>query len=242
MNAGINSANLGMGDEIVIKGVIFDLDGTLYDYHENDKIAMQQLCQFAKSEFDVDESRFRDIFEEAKKIVKDRVTDGGSRHSRFLHCQTALELLNENPFHYTEKMTQVYWDTFFDHMKLYEGALQFLRGLKDANIKMAICTDMTAEIQYMKLRRLGIIDFFDAIVTSQETGTEKPAPIMFELALKKLNIKASEAAYFGDSLERDVEGAAKCGLLPFWYIANRAIDESKPVTYTKVRSYKDVRF
>ena len=225
----------------MIKGVIFDLDGTLYDYHANDIVAMNELCQFVKNEFGITEDLFRQIFVEAKTIVKTRLKDGGSRHSRVLHCQVALELLNKNPFIYAMKMNDIYWNAFLKNIKLYDGALKFLQNLKLNGIKTAICTDMTANIQYLKIERLGISNLIDVLVTSEETGMEKPSPVMFELALEKLNLNASETAYFGDSLVKDVEGAAYCGLIPFWFVANRNVDENL-VKYTKIRSYVNIKF
>ena len=100
---------------------------------------------------------------------------------------------------------------------------------------------MTAHIQYMKIERLGINDLIEILVTSEETGIEKPAPVMFELALEKLKLNASEVAYFGDSLEKDVEGAARCGLKPFWFIANHEVDENIN-NYTKIKSYNNIKF
>ena len=225
----------------LFKGVIFDLDGTLYDYHSNDIVAMKSLCQYAKEQFNISEDKFREIFIEAKKLVRTRLKDGGARHSRFLHCQAALELLNQTPFHHAAKMDKIYWDAFFKQIQLYDGALDFLQYLKSNGVKIAICTDMTTEVQYNKIKYLRIADLIDTIVTSEETGLNKPSSVMFELVLEKLKLQPSEVAYFGDSLERDVEGAAKSGLTPFWFIADRQVDENA-TTYKKVKSYHGFKF
>ena len=229
------------GEQVMIKAVIFDVDGTLYDYHENDVIAMKSLCKFVEDKLNVDEELFLKIYDEAKTIVKTRLTEGSGQHSRMLFCQTALELMNKNPFLYATDMYEAYWGEFLKHMKLYDGALEFLQNLKTQNIKTAVCTDMTAHIQYRKIQQLGIADLIDAIVTSEETGLEKPSPAMFKLALKKLNVDAKDTAYFGDSLERDVKCADNCGLIPFWFIDSRKVDDNEGVGYTRVKSYRDVR-
>lgn len=223
----------------MIKGIIFDLDGTIFDFHANDVIAIKKLCAYVKEKFGMGEDEFVKIFNDAKKIVKKRLSDGGSRHSRTLHCQIALELMNESPFNYAMEMNDVYWSAFFENMRPYDGVVEFLQSLKANNIKTAICTDMTAYVQFGKLKQLGIENLIDAIVTSQETGMEKPSPVMFNLVLEKLQIKASEAAYFGDSLERDIEGASNCGLKTFWVVMNRKVDESIN-KYQKIFSYRDI--
>ena len=223
----------------MIKGVIFDIDGTLYDYLSNDKIAVKALCRYAKENLNVKEEDFRRFYSEARQIVKERLTDGGARHSRVLFCQTVLELLGENPFCHILEMYNIYWDTFLSNMKPFDGVLDFIGKLKSSGKKISICTDMTAHIQYRKIERLGLKKFIDCMVTSEETGLEKPSPAMFNLALKKLNVSANETAYFGDSLERDIEGAANVGIKPFWYIADRNVEEIK-TEFTKIRSYHEV--
>ena len=98
---------------------------------------------------------------------------------------------------------------------------------------------MTAQIQYRKIDKLGLSNDIDFMVSSEETGLEKPSPIMFELALKKMNVKANEAAYFGDSLERDIVGAANVGIKPFWYIGEKDVADTN-VSCIKIRSYHEV--
>ena len=223
----------------MVKGVIFDIDGTLYDYIANDKIAVKNLCKYAKENLNVEEEDFCRFYSEARQIVKERLTDGGARHSRVLFCQAVLELLGKNPFCHILEMYNIYWDTFLNNMKPFDGVVDFIRKLKKADKKISICTDMTAHIQYRKIERLGLKNFIDCMVTSEETGLEKPSPVMFNLALKKLNVTADETAYFGDSLERDIEGAANVGIKPFWYIGNRDVEETN-INCKKIRSYREV--
>ncbi len=223
----------------MIKGVIFDIDGTLYSYAKNDKIAVKSLCEFAEKNLCVTSEDFLKAYYEARRIVKERLTDGGSRHSRILFFQTALELIGKNSFLNVLDMYDCYWNNFLAGMEAFEGAAEFVRKLKLSGIKIALCTDMTAQIQYRKINRLGLSNYIDFMVSSEETGLEKPARVMFDLALKKLQVKAEEAAYFGDSLERDIEGAAKVGIAPYWYIGEHGIDKTE-INCVKVRAYREV--
>lgn len=223
----------------MIKGVIFDIDGTLYSYLANDKVALKSLCEFAEKNLSVDKENFLQAYGEARRIVKEQLTDGGSRHSRVLFFQTTLELLGKNSFLYIRDMYECYWSNFLKGMKPFDGATEFIRKLKANGIKIALCTDMTAQIQYRKINQLGLCDYIDFMVSSEETGLEKPAPIMFELALKKLNVDAKDAAYFGDTLDRDIKGAANLGITPFWYIGERKVDDME-FDCVKIRSYHEI--
>ena len=58
----------------------------------------------------------------------------------------------------------------------------------------------------------GFIDLFDAIITSSEAGKRKPHPFIFESALKRLEVKPSEAIFVGDDIYEDILGAKQVGM------------------------------
>ena len=221
----------------MFKGVIFDLDGTLYDYAANDMIAMKNLCARAKERLGIEEEEFLEAYGQARKLVKSRLTEGAAQHNRLIFCQTALELLEINPFHHALELYEAYWGCFLEHMVPYDGVPDMLKQLKAIGIRTAICTDMTAHIQYRKIRQLGLADDIEMLVTSEEIGEEKPSPLMFQRSLKKLGLKPKDAAYIGDSFERDIKGASACGLHAIWFVGNREIPEN--VSYPILRSYRD---
>ena len=85
--------------------------------------------------------------------------------------------------------------------------------------KVCIITDLTAEIQYRKIKKLKLTNLIDFIVTSEEAGIEKPSSNIFELALKKINLKSSEICMIGDSYEKDIVGGINLGIKSFWFNA-----------------------
>lgn len=219
------------------KGVIFDIDGTLYDYQANDKLAMKHFCAFVEETLGIDEKNFRATYRQARTIIRGRLKDTAAQHSRVLLIQTAMELLGKNSFDHVLKMYDVYWNCFLENMQPYDGAADFLRELKAAGMKISTCTDMTAHVQYRKLAKLGLDRYIDFMVTSEETGFEKPAPIMFNSALRKMNVLPNEAAYFGDALDRDIQGAASVGIEPYWFVADREVSGGDE--FQKIYSYRD---
>ena len=73
-------------------------------------------------------------------------------------------------------------------------------------------TDLTACIQHCKIKRLGIEEYIDVMVTSEEAGQEKPAPRIFELMAGKLRLNPHEILMIGDSREKDIDGAKNAGM------------------------------
>ena len=226
------------GDKM-IDGVIFDVDGTIYSYIENHKRALKYLCDFTEKNLNVSEGDFLKAYFESREIIKKRLSNGGALHSRALFFQTALELLGKNPFCYMLKMYDIYWNEFLSKMKPFDGIVEFICKLKSCGKKIALCTDMTSHIQYRKIERLGLSHFVDFMVSSEETGLEKPSPAMFNLALKKLNVEADRAAYFGDSPDRDIKGATDVGIKPFWFYGEH-LDEEINIDCVKIKSYREL--
>jgi putative hydrolase of the HAD superfamily len=62
------------------------------------------------------------------------------------------------------------------------------------------------------LATLGLARDLDFVVDSSKVGVEKPAPRIFQLALERAGVAASEAAYIGDLYSIDVLGARAAGL------------------------------
>lgn len=60
--------------------------------------------------------------------------------------------------------------------------------------------------------RLRLGHFFETIVDSAEEGCEKPDPRIFRVALSRMRVDASEAAYVGDIFRVDVMGARGVGM------------------------------
>ena len=65
------------------------------------------------------------------------------------------------------------------------------------------------------LARMGFAHYFDAIV-SVFGGEEKPSPRAFVEVLAELGASPVDAAYVGDSIANDVDGALEAGLTAVW--------------------------
>ena len=155
---------------------------------------------------------FSEKFEEAKKGK--RITNQASSHSRLLYIQRTIELLGlKSQLLLTLDLEQTYWRTFLQSCKLFPNVRELLTELNKYKIKTAIITDLTSQIQFRKIIFFGLEQYFDYVVTSEESGFDKPSKYPFELALKKLNLSPEECWMIGDNLYADIYGGQQSGLI-----------------------------
>jgi HAD hydrolase, family IA, variant 1 len=201
----------------MIKAVILDLDDTLYSYSELNEQGISKICKYTCQKLKIKKEKFYEAFDKAKKDVKITLEGVASSHNRLLYCQKTLENLNENPFSIALEMYEIYWQHILKNMKLNANVLEVLKFCKHKKIKIGICTDLTVHIQHRKIRKLGIDEYVDAIVTSEEVGVEKPDFKMYNKILEKLDVTPGEALFVGDSLKKDVLGSMEYGMKALWY-------------------------
>lgn len=223
----------------MIKAVIFDIDNTMYDFDEANRIAREALADYCTSVFPVGRDEFSKIFTHAQRTVETRTgMDCAANHNRLIRFQCILELLHIDKPSCALNMYHIYWDTLIAAMKAEPGLISLISALHNKNIPMGIGSDMTAYIQYKKLEKLQVLDHMSRIVTSEEAGAEKPAPRFFELCVEKMGCRPEECVFIGDSLRKDVKGAADSGLHGVWYHPYRKGGENN-TDYPCIRSFEE---
>lgn len=216
----------------MVKGIIFDLDNTLYEYEEINLSAIDNLGAYVCEKLGITISEFRQAFDYAREATKIGMSECASQHNRMIYCQKALEYLNVNPTLYALEMYDTYWNTMLEQMKLNDGVLELMEKLQKKGINIGICTDLTTHIQHRKIRKLGLGSYVDYIVTSEEAGVEKPNIKIFQLILNKMGLEAKDTLFVGDSFQKDIIGAFQAGMKPVWYNKiKQAIPQDKVMFY-----------
>lgn len=194
--------------------VVFDLDNTLYGYDGPHAAGMVAAEAKIRDRLRLESPRFRREFDAARRTVKERLEGTASSHSRLLYFQTLLERLGMNAqVLFALDLEQTYWRAFLAAARLFPDARDLIRELRSARIRVALLTDLNAQIQFRKLVYFGLDQSFDVVVTSEEAGRDKPAPEMFALVTRKLrDAEPADILLIGDNPKADIAGARSYGM------------------------------
>ena len=198
-----------------IKGVLIDIDNTLYAYKPAHKKALETCYEFFIKESQISFSfkEFSEKYTKKRREVTERLKPQGACRSRFFAFQSLFEDMKvPQAFNKALKYEKLYWESFMKHIVLFEDALYFLKQCKEKNLLVCAISDMQAYFQVRKLQILGVDDLIDYLVTSEEVGSEKPEAVIFETALKKMNLEAHQVIMIGDDKEKDIQGAKTVGI------------------------------
>jgi HAD superfamily hydrolase (TIGR02253 family) len=199
-----------------IKAVLFDLDNTLYAYDPCNEAALRHVCNILNETSPITWPDFRSLHDQVRRELAERLKHQAASHNRAIFFKEIAERLAGSPQpRQAVQLNQAYWQEFYRHMVLAPDAVRVLEELR-GKFRLAIVSNHTTEVQLEKLDRLGIGDSFDAIVTSEEAGAEKPDRAIFEFALDRLKVKPAAAVMIGDHPMGDIAGARSAGILAIY--------------------------
>jgi 2-haloalkanoic acid dehalogenase type II len=98
---------------------------------------------------------------------------------------------------------------------LFPWAAPLLTDLGE-HYRLGLLTNGSSEMQWEKIRSLGIRGAFDAIIVAGDVGIYKPDAEVFRLLLVRLKTDPEDALFVGDSYDMDIVGAHGAGLRTAW--------------------------
>ena len=98
-----------------------------------------------------------------------------------------------------------------DELEAFPGVHDLLERLRDEGRRLGIVTVKGRKTVQLSFDRLGIGEFFDAVVTTDDTEHHKPHPEPVLLALQVLGAHPAAAAFVGDS-PFDVQAGKAAGV------------------------------
>lgn len=178
-----------------IKGVIFDLDDTLYSEKEYVRSGYRVVSDHLGGGF---EGKLWNFFEAGKPAI-DELLRELEREDEKAECLNIYRSHRPN-------------------IHLYPGVADMIQELKDKGIKVGIITDGRPESQRNKIEALGLKDI-EIIVTDELGGTQfrKPCDIAFRIMAAKWRMNPADIVYVGDNPVKDFQAPQQLGMSSVWF-------------------------
>ncbi len=167
------------------KAIIFDFDGLILDTETPQADVWRDLFNQVGANFDLQVYNSiiggfnSDVYRPEVEIAR-LLDDGRSPEALLMDVQVEMtERIMQNPIN--------------------PGVLEVLDEARQRGIITAVGSSSPCDWVQGHLERLGLIDRFETVVTYDDVAEPKPSPEIFELVLKRLDVKAENAIVLEDS-------------------------------------------
>lgn len=180
---------------MIIRAVLFDLDGTLVDSLEDLTDAVNHIrSAFSLLPLTGDAVRLK-IGKGARNLVEQVLPDAPDAD-----IDRALGLFLEfNREHIADKS------------RLYPGILEMLHHIASLGIKMVIVSNKHEDLSRLIIQALGISDLFESICGGNTYKEGKPSPLPLLKEVEKLEFAPYECVMVGDSIN-DIEAGERADI------------------------------
>ncbi|WP_136603957.1 YjjG family noncanonical pyrimidine nucleotidase [Paenibacillus dokdonensis] len=200
--------------------ILLDADETLYDFKMSESLALSSVLTSMK--LDPMDKAITDCYNRInhglwQELEQGLINSTELRVERFRRF--CLEQgLNEDAGIISDR----YIESLSEQAFVLAGALDLCLYLKENGYRMAIITNGIKQVQFGRIGRSELKDFFEAVIVSEDTGFQKPQPGIFEHAFSKIGSAEKEKMLMvGDSLTSDIQGGNNVGIDTCWYNPNR---------------------
>lgn len=179
-----------------IKGVIFDLDDTLYSEKGYVRSGYKAVAEYLGDLDYID--RLWNFFEAGKHAIDELLKEIGREAEK-------------------EKAIKIYRSHKPD-IHLYDSVKELLTDLSNRGIKVGIITDGRPEGQRNKIEALGL-DVDDIIITDELGGVQfrKPCDIAFRIMMARWRLNPADVVYVGDNAEKDFRAPQQLGMRSVYF-------------------------
>ncbi len=189
----------------MIQGVIFDVDNTLIDFMRMRKISVSEAID-AMLDVGLDMNR-KKAFDMIHELFAEIGIEGRDLFQKF--SKKALGKVDHRMVAAAVITHRKIWGGF---LHTYPGVINSLIELRKRDLKLCIVSDATRFHVFERLYAMRILDFFDVVVSYDDTKNYKPSRRPFVHALRKARLNAENTIMVGDWMKGDIIGAQKMGM------------------------------
>ena len=201
-----------------IKAVITDFIGTLTNarLYTMEASTMKLHAALCEAGFETNWQEFLDAYTKAHEKYR-LVRYGDLREvTNAIWVSEALRNLGYDVKAEDSRMKaalNVFFQDYVDSLEKRPYSENLLRKVKE-KCRLGLISNFTyAPVVYGSLRKLGLSKYFNVVVVSGECGWRKPHRKIFDDALNRMQVKADETIFIGDSPTEDIKGARDAGMI-----------------------------
>ncbi len=194
--------------------ILFDLDGTLFDYDKAEASALEQAFAGAGLPFEAGHLElYRRINQRLwLELERGETTRAELKARRFVELFEAAGLDGD-----AHAVSETYLESLSTRADLIDGAETVLRALH-GRVGLVLITNGLKSVQSPRLAASVIRGYFHDVVISEEVGSAKPEPGIFDAAFERMGAPARhEVLIVGDSLTSDIRGGSDYGIDTCWF-------------------------
>lgn len=177
------------------KAAIFDLDGALLDSVDLHALAWQEaLVRFG-----------HDVSFEKVRV---QIGKGGDK---LIPVFLSVDEQRDHGKELEEWRGERFKSEYLPLVRPFSAVPNLLRRVRDAGVRIAVASSAKKDEvdEYLDIAR--VVDLVDLTTSSDDVDESKPAPDIFNIVLKKLEIDGADAVAIGDT-PYDAEAAGKAGV------------------------------
>ncbi len=199
--------------------LLFDADGTLFDYEKAEALALQRTFDSLGLRF---EPACRELYHRINHdlwlaLEQGTVTAESLRTKRFELLFATLGLAVD-----VQSVSRTYLGHLANASELMPGALETITALRP-RYHLALITNGLRDVQRPRLAQSALKDSFAAFIISEEVGAAKPSPAIFDIAFREMGHPArNQVLLIGDSLTSDIQGGINYRIDTCWFNPTRA--------------------
>lgn len=125
------------------------------------------------------------------------------------------------------------------HFELYDDVQGVLTELADRGFIIGVISNSHRSLDAFK-EHFSLDDVISTAVSSAEHGYMKPHRSIFETALERAGVAATQAIMVGDSLKADIEGALAVGMRAVLLRRSGEVPQNLPADVEVISSLKDL--
>lgn len=221
----------------MIKGLLFDLNGTVIDILTDESNGdiyriLSNLLSYQGVYLSAEEVRqlYFSYNKEQRKSSKESYPEFDvQRIFDRLITEYATDRTNTLPLETRHCLpvflAEVFRSASLFQLNLYDGVQSVLDELRHL-YRLAAVSDGQQLWAEPEMHRAGLSQYFEFVLVSGKYGYRKPDLRLFQKALKKMRLQPDEVIFIGNDMYRDIYGAHEAGMKTVFFKSNQGDQQS----------------